>query len=370
MLRQLLIGGLAGALIGMAGFGLLATMGEPLLQPTLDSMPDQKWINVLLLLLVWFVAVSVHELGHVVGGLSQGFRFALFIVGPLKVDRDSTTDRIRVGLNRSLELAGGVAGCMPRTEEDLVAKMRWLVIGGPLASVLLTALCIGLVAWRPTDAWSGALLLTGALSGVLGLVTMIPAQNGSFVTDGKRFLQLSRNTPESRRDAALLLYTVRDRAGVPIASTSADQIATMLLPIDGSMHEVAGRTVAYSWLVQHGGLREARQQIARAAALANGLPFSIGAAVALEQAFVAAWFDRDAEAAREYTRPHAKTWALLPASERSRYEAALAIAEGRAQDAFAHIREARAAIDARARPLSGSATWSLARLSEMEQGLG
>lgn len=369
MVRSLLVGALLGVMLGGLGVAFAFTIGESWVAPAFDAMPDAAWLVPPMLIVCWFVAVGVHELGHLLGGFSQGFRFVLFIVGPLKIDRHPATDRIRVGLNTSLELMGGVAACMPVEETHLVAKLRWLVAGGPLASLLLAGVCVAITAWWPTELWSAWLLIIGLLSAMTGIGTMVPAQNGNFVTDGKRFLELWSDTPQARRDAAMLLYLVRDQTGAPISSHASERVAATLQPVDGSLHEVGGRCLAYLWQLDRHDLPGARAQLARATALADGLPFSIGAAVALEEAFVAAWFDRDASRAREVIAPHAKHWRLLSETERLRCETAIAIAEGRGDEARTLSAKALTLLEQKPAPLSGGNQWTRDRLREMQATL-
>ncbi len=160
----------------------------------------------------------MHELGHLIGGFSQGFRSILLVVGPLRLEREQQRDSLRLSLNRDLELAGGVAACMPTTDHDLVRRMSVMVGAGPATSLLLGALAIIAVVTLPLSWWSIAVTLFGVSSLIIGLVTAIPMNNGSFMSDGQRFVQLRANGPAARRDVALLTLTMQDQIGVPIGS--------------------------------------------------------------------------------------------------------------------------------------------------------
>ncbi len=365
--RSIVVGAFGGAMLGGTLAILAAKYGDELLTPLLEAMPSLAVFNGLLAALMLVLAIVVHELGHVVGGMLQGFRFVLFIVGPFRIDRDPEIGTLRVGRNRSLEMAGGAAACMPVDEHDLVRRVKWLVAGGPLASALFTALGASLALVPEPHWWSGAALLFASICAALTLATTVPMQNGSFVTDGKRFLQLHRGGAEARRDAAQFLALVKDQQGVPVRELSAQLLRDQLIPADASMHEVLARAAAYAWLVAHGEVATARLHLARAAALADGLPFNLDAAMALEEAVAFAWYDRDAAQARERLRAHQKVWPLLPESDRLRFDASMAIAEERMHDALTLIERARVVIASRDDARSGSMQWMQDRFADMER---
>ncbi|MGK7312515.1 MAG: hypothetical protein ACN0LA_09770 [Candidatus Longimicrobiales bacterium M2_2A_002] len=79
--------------------------------------------------------LAVHEAGHLLAGRLVGFRFLLFIVGPLRVAREG--DRVQVGWNRSLSLAGWLAATGPTPDrlERLRRRTAIMVAGGPLTSL-------------------------------------------------------------------------------------------------------------------------------------------------------------------------------------------------------------------------------------------
>ncbi|MBL0937925.1 MAG: M50 family metallopeptidase [Gemmatimonadaceae bacterium] len=364
--RTFALGALAGAGIGLLGIYVGRALARDSIAALLAPLPPGaawRWGTALLAM---FTALLVHELGHTIGGVSQKFRFMLLVVGPFRLYRRDQGAPIRLGLNTSLELAGGVAACLPLDDRDLVRRTKWMVIAGPLASIALTVLCALVLLTTQPAAWSAFVLITGAVSAGLTVATLIPMRNGNFVTDGKRFLQLHREGPEAQRDAAQLSLSVRIQSGARIESIPREQIAALLAPVDGSIMEFLGRTTAYTWLLAHGRVSEARAQLSRAAALGGGLPFNLTTFVAAEEAFVRAWYDRDADTARARLAPHAKAVeAVLPAYERARIAAALDAAAGRKAEAHAHISGALALLEQQPTP-TGNALWTKDRLLEMQ----
>src|SRR5437868_5918014 len=99
---------------------------------------DTIFLSLVAFSLMAFLILAGHELGHVLAGQMVGFRFLLFVVGPLKFERKE--GRIRAGLNKTLALAGGVAASAPTDERNVCKRMAVIMLGGPLASLLLTVM--------------------------------------------------------------------------------------------------------------------------------------------------------------------------------------------------------------------------------------
>lgn len=361
------LGALVGGLFGAAVAGLAVGSGMRVAKPFVHSAPGPALL-VPMLGAAFLLAILVHELGHVVFGLAQRMRFMLLVVGPLKLERDGEDDHVHLRLNRNLEMAGGLAACVPQDARDMVPRLKWFVAGGPIASLVLALTCMTLAWTLPTAWYSAPLAFTGLISATLGLCTILPLPNGSFVTDGMRFLRLARGGALAARDAAQLTLTVQDRAGTPTAALDAHLVAQALAPVDGSMHEVMGRATAWSWLLpQPGREAEALLHLQRAQVIARGLPFDLEALITHELAFHTAFVDGDAASARAMLEPHAKALARMPAFSRARCEAAIALAAGDIPAALAQVAESRARLAALPGRRTGSMLWALDRLDEIEQ---
>lgn len=366
--RAALVGGAVGAGIGLVLIGLASQLPRGLVDATLTGFPS-GWALLLAVVIGLFAVVLVHELGHLIGGRIQQFRFQMLVVGPLAIERDATTDRVSIKFNRSLELAGGVAGCFPIGEHDLVRRMIWMVLGGPIASVAFGGLAIIAALLLPQGWWTAVLSLLGAISLMLGTATLIPMRNGSFVTDGKRFLQLWRGGAEARRDAAQLTLLVQDRAGLPVESQSVALLAQTLDPVDGSMQELFGRMQAYLWLVTQQRGPEALAQLRRAVELSRGRPFHLEVSLVYEHAFAVAFFENNAALASAMLTAFKSREQFVTESERLRTAAAIALAQKDRTLAAEMIERSTALIESSAARASGASQWSLARLRQMQQHL-
>lgn len=133
----------------------------------------------LLTVIGMFTALAVHELGHVLTGLAQGFRFELFVVGLLGIKR--TAKGIKVYLNKNLGMMGGVAATIPvQQRPDNRKKFAYMVLGGPVASLLYGLLSLILFISSTSGAARGFWLLTGAVSLAVLLATTLPRKSGIF----------------------------------------------------------------------------------------------------------------------------------------------------------------------------------------------
>ena len=129
----LIVGGLVGVLV--------LVVAPIWLEPSLRSLPPGTAFKIGLLaigLAGLYCVLVVHECGHLLAGWLVGFRFQLFTLGPLRVQRDES-GRIRPGLNRDLAMYGGAALALPTDGRDLRWRYAWFAAGGPLMSFALAA---------------------------------------------------------------------------------------------------------------------------------------------------------------------------------------------------------------------------------------
>lgn len=134
--------------------------------------------------------LGLHELGHLLTGLAQGFRFALFVIGPLGVKREE--ENIKWYLNTNLGHYGGIAATTPVNSEPANAKkFARVIIAGPLTSLLGGIIFLGLSTLVGTP-WNIIIFSGGLVSLALFLATTIPSRTGPFFTDRKRYQRLTR----------------------------------------------------------------------------------------------------------------------------------------------------------------------------------
>lgn len=165
-------------------------------------------ILVLLILaaLSFMISSAVHELGHALMGISEGFKFHWFVAGPLGLKRDEN-DRIVFYFEKDISYWGGIAATLPRKEEkDNYKKFGRVLLGGPAASILIGSISLisGILFGQ------SFFLMLGLMSLAIGTISLIPMRNGAFYTDGGRWLRMHKN--EAAKAVELALWNLTQNA--------------------------------------------------------------------------------------------------------------------------------------------------------------
>ncbi len=183
MLTATLLGA-GGAVIGYL-FGK-SVAGTPWLRQHFEALGA---VDLLLLPVLILLVLATHEVGHLLGGFSRGMRFLLLIVGPFQWTRSQGGIHFKWVFN--LGTMGGIAAATPDPAAPLAPQLRRLIIGGPLASLVLAV--IGLAMALGFEGRAGAYgVIIGALSLLIFLVTAAPLRAGGFMSDGMQLLELRR----------------------------------------------------------------------------------------------------------------------------------------------------------------------------------
>lgn len=209
--KGILLGGLIGTLI----VGLATWIGPLLVDSNLSEnhlvqqLARAKEIltlwDVLALPVLILIVLGAHEIGHVLGGLSQGMRFLLLIVGPF--GWHASVSGVRFEWNTNLALMGGIAATIP-TKAGALRRRQLLVLvaGGPIASVLLTIFAVAL-ATVSDPRFAAYCIFIAATSFGIFLVTLIPVRSGGFMSDGMQIIDVLRGgSAVSERDALMQVF--------------------------------------------------------------------------------------------------------------------------------------------------------------------
>jgi hypothetical protein len=320
----------AGLAVGwLAGYGLRAANFDFDLNIGPISVPALIIVVVLLLA----GTLVAHELGHLVGGWLVGFRFMLFIVGPLKVIREG--EGIKVRLNKDVSLYGGMAASVPMDDHDLPRRTAIVILGGPLTSLVLGALSLALAAWANANIasespWS-ALTLASVIFGVTNLAiftaTMIPGKTSGFDTDGAQLLDVLRGGHRAERRWLTIALTTASLDGARPRDWNAAQMERLLSLRTGSAEDVMANYFGYFYALDQGEVQRAGELLDLCRQQVQGFPESARPMIFAEAAYFTARHQQDAAAARllleqaqgDHIEPHS----------RLRAEAAVLLAEGK-----------------------------------------
>tara|TARA_R110000751_G_scaffold250568_1_gene350103 strand:+ start:623 stop:1357 length:735 start_codon:yes stop_codon:yes gene_type:complete len=159
-------------------------------------------IEILGIIIMLFVVIGVHELGHLIAGLVQGFRFEIFVVGPLGIKREN--NEIKVYLNKNIGHYGGIASTIPANDNaENSTKFSKIILAGPIASLILAVILGSLYFLLNLN--NPIIILIGALASTgIFFITLIPMKTGMFFSDGKRYQRLTSNGPEREVELAVL----------------------------------------------------------------------------------------------------------------------------------------------------------------------
>lgn len=153
--------------------------------------PDTRSGKILMMIGIFvmaFVVLAVHELGHLIVGLVNGFKFELFVIGPLGIKKEN--DKVKIYFNKNLGYYGGVAATSPVDDiKDNAKIFAKILLAGPIASILFAFFCfvISSLIGKPF----GIIFYGGGIISIgIFLATTIPSRTGMFFTDRKRYQRL------------------------------------------------------------------------------------------------------------------------------------------------------------------------------------
>lgn len=212
VLKGLIVGGLIGALV----VGVAAWLGPLLIESDLSenrliqqlAKAEESlttW-DLLALPILMLIVLATHEIGHLLGGMSQGMRFLLLIVGPF--GWHASVSGTRFEWNTNLALMGGLAAAVPtKAGTELRRQLLVLVAGGPAASLLLAILAVATASISDPRFAVYSIFIAATSFGVF-LVTLIPVRSGGFMSDGMQIIDVLRGgNAVAERSALMRIFT-------------------------------------------------------------------------------------------------------------------------------------------------------------------
>lgn len=137
----------------------------------------------------FMISSTIHELGHILGGLKEGFKFHLFVAGPFGFKRNEE-GKVTFYIEKDFSLWGGVSATMPEDESpDNFKRFGHVLLWGPAASIIFGTI------WLPLGIITNNVFLSllGAMPIAMGTACLIPSRSGVFYSDGARWLRMHKD---------------------------------------------------------------------------------------------------------------------------------------------------------------------------------
>jgi hypothetical protein len=337
-----------GLAIGVAfGMGLIFVPTLPFHLPAFNSL---MWIPGL------FVAIAIHEIGHLAVGKLVGMDPGGIAVAGILLFKSG--DNWVVRFNPRF-LLGGFAKPLPAKGEFHPAPYAWMIAGGPMASIVLSAVC----AWAAFHASPAAAEWIGSLfwAALITVLSLIPGTSGILKSDGSLLLQLAGDPERSGAWIALLRIQTEEANGVLPRDWDA-ALVEQAFKSEPSWGEYPYRQLLafYRKLDQrdesaHQHLENALAQSARSGVLVRHALFLEAACFTAKTAGNAATARTWLERARKLRKPESEDGP----------QAAIAMCERRYADALRHLAGSREFL-VRKKLDSGLARFAKEKLAEAE----
>lgn len=297
------------------------------------------WTGLVILpLLAFVVAVSLHQAGHLLAGRLTGFAAVRISFGRFTLrDRLEPTDVLSLGF---IVMRPDGANQLRRRR-----RLTYLVAGGPAASLLVpivleTALRLAQNRWGTIYfLLAPAVHLFSTFSVLLGIGSLLPDidSRGNF-SDGTRLLMLLKNDFRASRWLALVELQLGLSSGRNPQDWGEDLVARALGHKDDSFDTVAASWLGYLWASARQDLGQATKCLEGALTGLVPSPGHLRDRILLEAAIFQAWY-RHSLVKAQFWQSQILDSGSLPALDRRRLEIALVWAEGKSFDALEKLQE-------------------------------
>ena len=293
---------LSGALVGY----FVAKMG---IHNTTAFLKSIRIALLLSLIPIFFIAIGVHEAGHVLAGSWVNFNCKLYVVGPFMWNKEEAGWKFN--WNKNLNVAGGMAVCLPSGSNDLSKRFSIYAAGGPVASLLLSIvayLLSRIIAGYEVPGKellqfiSSLFMLIALMSAFIFILTAVPMHVGGFSSDGARVLRLQRGGDAARFEVLILKIITGSCSGIRPKLLNMEDLLeaeTLAKKIDAP-NGVYLHSYFYQAAFDRNDIEKAEIHLQNFIAEAHQIPESIRNIVWLDACFFYAFAKRDHEQALAY----------------------------------------------------------------------
>jgi hypothetical protein len=289
--------------------------------------------------------VGVHEAGHAFAGIWVGFDFRMYVIGPFMWEKEQETWKFK--WNTNVNTAGGMVICLPTGTQNLVRRFSTFVLGGPVASLILTVLAWSFYLFFSSVESSNMVVIetvtllfqvVAFLSFVIFIVTALPFHMGGFYTDGARTIRLLGGGEKARFEFLMLKVMMASTSGIrPKRLNMADLLESRKLAerlnepfgvyILNYLHQVA---------FDLGNIEKAEEHLLQYINEADQIPEGMRNSVWVDVAFFYAYGKTYLQEAEKYWNLF-KPSAIIPKSQILATEAAIAFLKNENELALAKI---------------------------------
>jgi hypothetical protein len=284
---------------------------------------------VILFVPAFFLVIAFHEGGHALAGVLVKFDFRMYVVGPFLWDKEQTGWKFK--WNKNVNTSGGLVICLPTGTDNLSKRFSWYAAGGPLASLVLTALAYGvyqfLLLFQSTIVIQIIvyfLLMVSFLSLVIFIATVAPLHMGGFSSDGARVLRLLRGGDTARFEVLIIKILANTTGGTRprlLDRTELDEAQVLARKLNAPF-SVYIHSFFYQAAFDNNEIDQAEKHLHEYINEAYHIPHGIRSAVWLEAAFFYAFAKKDSVKATYYWDQF-KPSALIPKAQVFATEAAI-----------------------------------------------
>jgi hypothetical protein len=324
---EILVGLIVGGTVGYLAASIFFNFG----QEDIAFPWYYKLLVVPLIPIALWVAVAAHELGHVLGGLSQKFEFKLLTIGPLLIENEA--GKLKLRRNTIVNSFGGLALCLPDDQRNLTARYIKFIVGGPAGSFVWGGiLLVALLTLQLNTAnlfhylLQALLVLSCALSFVVGIVALLPIRAEGFTSDGGKLQILLGGGPAATIETTMLHYFTATCAGTRPAALDPKSLEHAIA-IEGHFeNKYYLHAMLYGHYLDAGLLEKAEEHLNAYTVGAEELQKGLRAMVFLEKAWFEARYYKRVELAKDFLKKE-KPSPLISKALVLRAEAAIAYAE-------------------------------------------
>jgi len=297
---------LAALLVGVVLMESLALAG---------GLWHENWPAIFLLL--FLLAVAVHEVGHLLAGWAAGFHFNSIQVGPLPLEDEYGFVKAHFSLD---VMYLGYAGMYANTVRKLRRRLLIYIAGGPSAN-LLSVLAVVLISHLMPVSDSGLATAAGqfgAISLLLAMVSLLPVSS----SDGALIEMLLFSPFSARRFISTVALGAQFKQGIRARHWKQSWIKAATGTPDKSGHDFYASWMGYLSASDRKDDSVSAQYLERCLSITPILTNRLRSLVAQEASVHAAWVMRDPRLADKWLA-QVKSRPLLPPIVQARIEVAL-----------------------------------------------